>query len=239
MAADNPFIASHATCDAFEAVDEACASGAVVLLVADAGRGKSQALVEYAGREDANVLLYRAQVVNTPRLLVRALLWSLGTPWNGTTNAGFAVLRQLVARSGIDAVLVDDAQRLARNTLDMLRALHEATGVALVLAGTMELGRQLRVRRGELAHHVRRVHVLGEAGLSDAIALVNAVGVSRKRPMYWERVAMARVLLEASAGNFRRMVQIMEAARVRARHSHRALCMRHVQGAAESLQPAA
>lgn len=233
MAKNPPFTATHVADDVFQAIDAAREARSVVLLVAEPGQGKTASLSEYAGREDS-VLLHRAQVVNTPRSLVRALLWSLDTPWNGPTNNGFAVLRRRVAEYGIRIVLVDDVQRLARHTLDMLRALHEACGVGLVLAGTPQLAHLLPVRRGELAHHVRQVYALESAGLKDAIALVNTAAIGRKRRGYWERVAMARVLLEAGGGNFRRMLQIMEEARLRARRAHRPVSLRHVQEAVES-----
>lgn len=223
------------------ALDEARAAGHVALLDGDTGIGKTVALRAYASLANEQaasgwpVLLYRAEVVNTPRSVVRALLLSLGAPWLGGTNNGFQMLREIIREDGVELIVVDDAQRLAAHSMDILRALHEATGVALALVGTERVGRLLRGKRAELAHRVRLIHTVAPLELGDVLAWINTAGIGRKRRGYWEVLGVARVLLQASAGNFRRVVQIMDAARLLARRDHRAMSMRHLQEAAEML----
>lgn len=234
MASQNDsFIHTGASAAAFQAIDQTVETGSVAVLVGAPGTGKTALLRAYAA-DRGQVLTYRAEVVNTPRSIVQALLLQLGVVWNGNTRLGFMAFRHVAAEAGVRAVLVDDAQRLSRTTLDMLRALHEGTGMAVVLAGTSAVSRNVVRTREELAHHITVTHEMSVLSFDDVLAFVRA-GQSRKRRGYWECVAMARTLLRSSGGNFRRVVQILIAARKIARRHHRPLLPRFIEVASQGM----
>jgi len=133
------------------------------MLTGDPGAGKTM-LLRACAADRTDVLLYRGEVVNSPLSLLKALLAQLGLVWHGGTRVGFMAFRQLARKAGCTAVLVDDAQRLTRSTPDMLRAIHEGTGLAVVLAGTRRVGRKLVRKREELAQRDRRSLARARAG---------------------------------------------------------------------------
>ncbi len=234
------FIDSQAARETFQAIDAVRTSGGVAMLVGETGTGKTAMLRAYAERvaretDNAPLLFHRSPVVNTPKGFVMDLLAQLGILWHGSTRPGFAVLRRVIGEARVELVMIDDAQRLSRSTLDQVRSLHEATGIAVILAGTRALGRVLATRRGELAHRIRLAHGIGTLELEDVIAAVNSAGVRRQRCAYWKTLAIARLLLHASHGNFRRLMRVLDIARTLARSRHRGLSSRIVAQAAQQL----
>jgi DNA transposition AAA+ family ATPase len=214
----------------------------VALLVGDCGSGKSTLLAQYKHRVNAArsigtaVLLHRSAVVNSPLAVARDLLRQLGAACGGGTAAALYLLRQRMREQAVEAVLVDDAQRLARHSLDFLRQVYEICGVAVILCGTPRFTRTLPARREELAHHVGTVHELQPLVIQDALALLNASAVSMRRRLRWRKIALARRLLRLSGGNVRRAIEHLEASRQLARRRHRALSSLHVEQSAMSFR---
>lgn len=213
---------THALEELDTAIEEARNTrGVVALVTATSGRGKTT-LLRACAADDLDVVLYRAEVVNTPRSVLCALLGTLGESWSGRTRGAFILLMEAMRQAGVRVILIDDAQRLARHTLDMLRAVQERSGVGLVLAGTAVLPRQLIQRRPELAHRTVRVHELPTAEEDDAYEFVRDTP-SLGRRSFGECVSISQELVALSGGNMRRMQQLLEAAMVRARTMHRPL----------------
>jgi DNA transposition AAA+ family ATPase len=235
--AQNPFLETRAARQAWRALEASRASREVSLLLGAPGAGKSSILAAYLRRVNTArslpaVLLYRAEVVNTPLSLVGALLERLGVRWNGTTRAGCELFAVLVRHFGVEQLLVDDTQALARNTLEMLRHLREQTGLGLVMAGTERLPRQLGRKCPSLARQVESMREVGALALADVLKLLGErTSLRGSRP--WERVATARGLLEAAEGSFHRLLRLLMEARRLARIQHRPVTIAIVRKALE------
>lgn len=215
-------------------------TGTVSLALGQSGHGKTTllracCLEASAGQlESRPVLLHRAEVVNTPRSVLRALLRSLDMECKGRTDEAFSMLTAEMRLRGVEAIVVDDAQRLARHSLDMLRGLHERTHMGLVLCGAPRLREQLVARCPELAHRVVAVHVMAAVEGDDAYALIREQPLLQRR-QFDEQVAISRVIVEGAHGNLRRMTQLLDEAQRRARAGHRALSPRLLRLVADEL----
>lgn len=233
-------VETHAAVAAREVMAQTRQTGGVTVMIGQTGSGKTTLLKSWVvdQMKDAcphGAVLYRAEVVNTPLSVLCGLLMALDTYWTGSTRDGFPELCVQMRLHGVDTIVVDDAQRLSGPAMDVLRALHERGGFALVLCGTERFVKRLVERCPELAHRVSRVHQLGEAEGDDVFAMLRnspLLGASRR---FEERLAMSRALVEASGGNLRRMNQVLEETRRRARSGHRAVNLRLLQGTAQAM----
>lgn len=215
-------------------------TGTVSLALGQSGHGKTTllracCLEASAGQlESRPVLLHRAEVVNTPRSVLRALLRSLDMECKGRTDEAFSMLTAEMRLRGVEAIVVDDAQRLARHSLDMLRGLHERTHVGLMLCGAPRLRNQLVARCPELAHRVVTVHAVPIVEGDDAYALVREMPAIQRR-QFGEQMAISHALAEGGRGNLRRMTQLLEEAQRQARAGHRALSPQLLRRVADEL----
>jgi len=217
--------------DVFTTLEAARKSGQIALLVGPTGIGKSDilrqcasAVNETAPGGQSPILLHIADVVSTPRGLAAGLLAQLDVLWRGTARSGLAVLKSRMRTAHVSAIVVDEAHRLAANSLEFLRELHEATGVSVILAGPLRLRGQLLAKAPELAHHVTHIHAISAwVSPTDILPFIKTGSDNRKRRSYWERVAIARRVARMAGGNMRRALQILSAARREASRRHRAL----------------
>jgi DNA transposition AAA+ family ATPase len=238
---ESPWVDTSATQEAREALESLRRSGAVGVMLGDSGRGKTAFLRAYVLETSAGapgrtpVLLHRAEVVSTPLGLLRGLLGALDIMWEGTTRDAFPVLVAEMRLQGVEMIVVDDAHRLASHSFDLLRGLHERTRVAIALSGPERLRRVLPARCPELAHRVAAVHELLPVEDEDALHVVRESSMAGKRRSFGDWLAISQTLVEASGGNLRRMQQLLEEARRRARAGHRSVTPRLVQQVAAEM----
>lgn len=222
-------VETRATQEAHDVIEQTRAGRGVAVLLGETGSGKTTLLRAYQRQTYAGgrptVLLYRAEVVNTPLSMLRTLLAAFDVDWKGDTRDAFPALTVEMRLHGVDAILVDDAQRLHAPTMDILRGLQERCGVALVLCGTARFRKRLVERCPELAHRVTRVYRMPLTVGEDAFAVMQGAQ-SPQRRNFGDTLVMARTLAQAGGGNMRRMTQMLDEARQRARSGHRAVSER-------------
>jgi DNA transposition AAA+ family ATPase len=219
---------------------ETAARGAVSMLVAPSGAGKSWLLRGCAVRGPSSVLHWPADVINSPLGFVQAALGHLGLEWHGSTRAGLAVLRTQIRQGALELVLIDDAQRLYSPLMDVLRQLHDDSGLAVALCGPPRLGARLLERCPELWARVWRTHLLGPVRVRDVYRALRGDATRGTRDVAELRwMAVADAVVRESGGNFRRLTELLGAARSMARAHHRPLSADLVTRAARGFARAA
>ena len=125
------------------------------LIVGEAGLGKTMALKEYAARH-SNVLMLEVDPTFSSKVLLAEISNMLGLSVGRNNNAMMtAVIEKL---KGSDRLLiVDEAELLTLNSLEILRRIHDKAGIGIVLAGMPRLRANLRGARGQYKQIYSRI----------------------------------------------------------------------------------
>lgn len=177
--------------------------GDIYLLIGEAGLGKTVALKHYTGKHEG-VLMLEVDPTYSPKVLLQALCEALNVGQNSRSN--HALFDAAVAKldgSG-RLIIVDEAELLNTRALEVLRRLHDKSGVGIVLAGMPRLRANLRGTRGEFKQLYSRIglhldmrHKLPDA---DILQLIEA-GIGHN--------PHAEKLLAVSQGNARRLFKLL------------------------------
>jgi len=125
-----------------ERCEEAREQKELVVLYGPPGISKTYSLREYVRRRadagDDKVLLVTANAVTTPRALVIALCQLLRLPTDGPA---YVLLESVIDKLNQDPhfILVDEANHLTVEGLEILRHIHDMAECGMVLAGTKRL----------------------------------------------------------------------------------------------------
>lgn len=127
----------------------------VYLVIGDAGMGKTMALKEYA-RTNANVLLIETDPSFTAKVMLQEICQGLSlTPAKNIHSMMTAIVDKLKGSEKL--IIIDEAELLAYKPLEILRRIHDKTGVGMVLAGMPKLRVNLRGANGEFKQLYSRV----------------------------------------------------------------------------------
>ncbi|MGX5053151.1 AAA family ATPase [Enterobacter asburiae] len=129
--------------------------GDIGVIYGPAGMGKSMVLREYAYKNKGAILI-EADPGCTARVLLQELCTRLGVKRTGNIHELSEECIQALTNTGW-VVLVDEAELLPYRALEVLRRIHDRSGVAIVLAGMPRLLINLRGSRGEFAQLYSRV----------------------------------------------------------------------------------
>lgn len=204
------------------------ATGDIQLVIGEAGLGKTMAVKEYA-KTHADVILIEVEPTFNAKVLLSALCDKLGLqPARNTHDMMTAVCKKL-GNSG-RLLIVDEAELLAHKPLEILRRLHDLTGIGIVLAGMPRLRANLRGKRGEFKQLYSRIGFCFDLGQAlsdtDISALANAaMGTDEHNP----------VLIKTAGGNARRLSKLVRGIQRYAEASGKPICEAMIKQFAERL----
>ncbi|MCX8957192.1 ATPase [Erwinia psidii] len=129
--------------------------GDIGVIYGPAGMGKSMALKRYVAMNKGAILI-EADPGYTAKVLLQELCARLGVKTCGNIHELSEECIQALTGTGW-VVLVDEAELLPYRALEVLRRIHDRSGVGLVLAGMPRLLINLKGSRGEYAQLYSRV----------------------------------------------------------------------------------
>jgi hypothetical protein len=163
------------------------------LVVGEAGLGKSIAFKEYAKTHRHNTLLLTLDPLKSSKSAFIKFFWSQ-IPGNTHKRISASVMmNELVAylRNKHKTVLIDEAQFLSMDALEMARSIQDQTGIGFVLGGTFNLDREFGLNGHDIVNEQLHSRVLiycrlksriSKQDLSKVIALY---GVDDPRVVAW------------------------------------------------------
>lgn len=206
--------------------------GEVSLLLGAPGSGKSAVVAESTRghallrRHPRALLTVTALPGAGPLGLLQALLDQVAPGFRARSGRhGLARLVVALRREDVQLLVVDEAQHLYKTPLEMLRMLHQRTGLSLVLCGEAD---ELRARLNGvplLRAHLHRVHLLEE--LAEAEAACYAAACLR------QGASAVEPLARAALGNWDRLVRLVRECQLQLR---REVCSRHIEGAVRQME---
>lgn len=188
-----------------EVIAFAHTEGDICVLSGAAGVGKTMILREYSIKH-RDAILIEADPGYTARVLLEELCNRLGVSKRGNIHDLSESCVQALRESG-RLLMIDEAELLPHRALEVLRRLHDKTGIGIVLAGMPRLLVNLRGKRGEFAQLYSRVGLalpLGDALTRedfDLIALSMLPEISEDNVM--------DALYTSSRGNARRLGKLL------------------------------
>ncbi|STZ76308.1 AAA family ATPase [Bergeriella denitrificans] len=176
----------------------------LVVVIGQAGLGKTSALRDYASR-NPDMLLIEADPTFSAKVVLKKLSEKLGCESKGSLNEMMEAVTAKLVGSG-RLIAVDEAECLPYRALECLRRIHDMAGVGLALVGMPRLLLNLRGRRGEFKQLFSRAGFkldLGDELQEDE--LVEIAG--RNLPGADDETVKG--LVKAAAGNTRRLVKML------------------------------
>ncbi|MEN3257890.1 AAA family ATPase [Sodalis endosymbiont of Spalangia cameroni] len=210
------FVPTHLARVALDLISATHDFGDIGVIYGPAGMGKSMVLKEYVRANSANkgVILIEADPGYTAKVLLQALCARLGLRKTGNIHE---LVEECVQglRDKNWLVLVDEAELLPYRALEVLRRIHDRSGVAIVLAGMPRLLLNLKGSRGEYAQLYSRVGMAldlesrkKESEAEDFSAILGSLlsnGEATGEPLAPEIAAAFR---KHSRGNYRRLFKL-------------------------------
>ncbi|EKK8889459.1 AAA family ATPase [Salmonella enterica] len=187
--------------------------GEIGVIYGPAGMGKSMVLRQHASTSKG-VILIEADPGYTAKVLLQELCVRLGVKKTGNIHKLSEECIQELNGTGW-VILVDEAELLPYRALEVLRRIHDRSGVALVLAGMPRLLINLKGSRGEYAQLYSRVGMAldieahkAESEADDfniilASLLGTAVGTN-----YLSSPEVISAFRKHSKGNYRRLFKL-------------------------------
>ncbi|MBS9777164.1 MAG: AAA family ATPase [Gammaproteobacteria bacterium] len=130
-------------------------TGDIQLVIGEAGLGKTMAIKEYAKKHD-DVIFIEVEPTYNAKVLLASLCDKLGlTPKRNNHEMMLEICTKLDNSGRL--IIVDEAELLAHKPLEILRRIHDLSGVGIVMAGMPRLLANLRGNRGEFRQLYSRV----------------------------------------------------------------------------------
>lgn len=188
--------------------------GDIRLVIGEAGLGKTVAIKEYAMHTDG-VILVESEPTFSPKILLNQLCHALGVAPSRNNHDNLSAIKNKLKDSG-RLIIIDEAELLSYKCLEIIRRIHDMTGVGVILAGMPRLVANLKGKSGEykqLYSRVGFVHDLG-TGLSD-----DDIGLLAKQLLGTDEHNTA--LQKACGGNARRLSKLIRTVNLTASRSNK------------------
>ncbi|MEO0258985.1 MAG: AAA family ATPase [candidate division WOR-3 bacterium] len=113
--------------------------GEMGLLYGDAGLGKTMAIKEYAKR-NSDVVLIEADLGYTAKIVIAEIYKALGLPGEACGHIHNMMDRIVERLKGSGRlIIIDEAEHLPYKALELIRRIHDKTGVGILLVGMPRL----------------------------------------------------------------------------------------------------
>lgn len=127
----------------------------VYLVIGDAGLGKTVSLKRYA-QLNANVVMLEVDPTFSAKVLLAELCIALGLQPSRNNHENMqSIIKKLKGSERL--LIVDEAELLTNKPLEVLRRIHDKSGIGMVLAGMPRLRANLRGARGQYKQLYSRI----------------------------------------------------------------------------------
>lgn len=192
--------------------DDAHTLGDIRLVIGEAGLGKTMAIKEYTDKTEG-VVLVESEPTFSPKILLAQLCVALGIVPSRNNHDNLTAIKNKLEDSG-RLIIIDEAELLSYKCLEIIRRLHDMTGVGVVLAGMPRLIANLRGKSGEYKQLYSRVGFVHDLGRE----LSNKdIGVLAEQMLGTDEYNHA--LATVSGGNARRLSKLIRTVNLTAKRS--------------------
>jgi len=151
------FVQTSVATKVFEVANICHVDGEIGVVIGDAGFGKTTASAKYAA-EKAGVIFIEVSETFTANDLVMELHKKVGLCGAGSLHNLFSEAVAKLNGSG-RLLIIDEAEHLKYKSLEIIRRLHDFTGIGVLLVGMPRLLGNLRGLKGEFAQLYSRVGI--------------------------------------------------------------------------------
>lgn len=188
--------------------------GDIRLVIGEAGIGKTMAIKEYA-ENTKGVVLIESEPTFSPKILLAELCQKLGIIPSRNNHDNLSAIKSKLKDSG-RLIIIDEAELLTYKCLEIIRRIHDMTGVGVVLAGMPKLVANLKGKSGEykqLYSRVGFVHDLGRELTTDDVGILatHLLGTDEHNG----------ALVKACQGNARRLSKLIRTVNLTAKRSNK------------------
>ncbi|KAF1370876.1 AAA family ATPase [Yokenella regensburgei] len=207
------FVQTHLAGMALGLISNTHMDGDVGVIHGPAGMGKSMVLKQYMAMNKGAILI-EADPGYTAKVLLQELCARLGVKKTGNIHELSEECIQVLTGTGW-VILVDEAELLPYRALEVLRRIHDRSGVAIVLAGMPRLLINLKGSRGEYAQLYSRVGMAldleahkGKSESEDFNAILASLMPEDEGQSAIGVPGIAEAFFKYSKGNYRRMFKL-------------------------------
>lgn len=202
-----PFVPTATARKVTETVRLAHIEGEITVVYGEAGLGKTVALKQYA-KEHADAVLIEVDPGYTAKVLLEDLCGKLSVNVRGNLHELLEAVINKLQDSG-RLIIIDEAELLPYRALEVLRRIHDKTGIGIVLAGMPRLIANLRGKRGEFVQLYSRIAFALNLGNRlpelDVFSIAGSVDLDTRDPD-----EVNKALNEVSNGNTRRLSKLLK-----------------------------
>jgi len=204
----------------------------MALIVGDAGVGKTSTAMFYAGQNPNVTLVTSHPSISRANTLFGEIARLVGVREKASARL-FQAVADVIGKKG-HLLVIDEAQHLAMDALEELRALHDLFEVGIVLMGNRSVHSLVTSGHNEgqytqlFSRFGQRI-VLGAPPKADVKILLDKWGVEDKK------IRDACALIAAKAGALRGMTKALRMAHVLASMSREELAPKHIDAAFKRL----
>ncbi len=202
-----PFVPTATARKVTETVRLAHIEGEITVVYGEAGLGKTVALKQYA-KDHSDAVLIEVDPGYTAKVLLEDLCSKLSVNVRGNLHELLEAVINKLQDSG-RLIIIDEAELLPYRALEVLRRIHDKTGIGIVLAGMPRLLHNLRGKRGEFVQLYSRIAFALNLGNRlpelDVFSIAGSVDLDTRDPD-----EVNKALYEVSNGNTRRLSKLLK-----------------------------
>ncbi len=199
------FVSTSTSRKVLEIIRLAHVDAEINVIYGEAGLGKTMALKAYAAAH-STALLIEADPSYTARVLLEEMCSRLNLSTRGNMHELFELCVNKLRDSGY-LLMIDEGELLPHRALEVLRRLHDKSGIGIVLAGMPRLIVNLTGKRGEFVQLYSRVGFALNIGNTlpqdDTDVIAESLIPDAFTP------DMGAVLYKESRGNARRLFKLL------------------------------